>query len=69
MKKHNLTKYKKFINFWIPFAIIVVFIRRIITHGFNLNVFRNDFSQELLIGLSSALIVGIFIEYKNKNFN
>lgn len=65
MRLNNLFKYKELINFWIPFAIIVVIGRRIFTYGLTLNIFKNDFFEELFIGLTTSIIIGVLFNFKN----
>lgn len=55
-------KVKELIYFWIPFAVLVVIGRRVLRYGFNTNVFKSGFLNELFLGIVVFLIVIIILE-------
>lgn len=65
MKKNNPVEEKlKILLYWFLFGTIAVFARRIKYYGFTRNIFMKDFKVDLIIGLSTALLFGIFFSLK-----
>lgn len=49
----------KQVLYWGSMGVLIVFARRIIRLGFTPNVLSNDFKVDFLIGVSTAVIIGL----------
>lgn len=52
-------KVLKQVLYWGTFGVLVVFVRRIIRLGFTNNELSNDFKVDFIIGVSTAIIIGL----------
>ena len=57
-------KILRIISSWFLIGILVVSLRRIIEYGFTREIFINKFKEDFIIGLGTAIVVGLLLNLK-----